>query len=334
MEFEKLLTWYQENKRDLVFRKTREPYHIWISEIMLQQTQVDTVLPYFVRFLKQYPTVLDLANAREEALLKVVEGLGYYRRFKNMLKAAKHIAIDYNGNFPNTYEEIIKLPGIGVYTAGAIMSICYDAPYSAVDGNVIRVLSRYFMLDQNMRIEKNKKMVNHINQQLIEKTDPNTYTQALMELGALVCRPLNPKCDVCPLNQKCLAHINQKEHVYPMLSKLKEKPTKHWITFMIETPNGLILRKRDEALLNGMYEYPQIEAESLNYALEMLEDEGVYIEIISDKTSYKHVFTHMIWEMDVYQARLISGMKSTWSIVSKNEFITKPMAVAHRKIKK
>lgn len=334
MNFKALLLWYEHNQRDLIFRKTKAPYHIWISEIMLQQTQVDTVLPYFVRFLERYPTIVDLANASMEELLKTVEGLGYYRRFKNMHKAAQVIVDQYDGAFPHTYEQLLKLPGVGAYTAGAIMSICYDQPYSAVDGNVIRVLSRYEMLDDDMRLDKNKKKVNVINQQLIEQTKPSAYTQAMMELGALVCKPLQPKCDLCPLAQGCKAHQHGVEQAYPKLSKLKDKKMVSYTTFVIEHPDGIILRKRTESLLEGMYEYPQLESESLSYAIDTLSEQGVSIDVMGEPMYHEHVFTHMVWQMTIYHARHIEGMLDDWSIVKRSEVKDKPMAIAHRKIKK
>ena len=334
MDFERLLLWYQENQRDLPFRKTEDPYHIWVSEIMLQQTQVDTVIPYFNKFIKIYPSVTDLAQTSEEVLLKVVEGLGYYRRFKHMLKAVQYIVNHHQGVFPSTYEDVLKLPGVGMYTAGAILSIAFHKPYSAVDGNVIRVLSRYFAIDDDMRQEKNKKIIQNLNQDLIEKTKPNMYTQALMELGAIICRPKQPKCSVCPLNQTCAAYQNNDQERYPVLSKLGAKTEKTYITFVIKDDKHYYLNKRTESLLEGMYEYPQIESESLYSALDVLEKQGVIIEPEQTPTVVKHVFTHQIWTMHVYHARLIGKSHPNWQKLTKEALLLKPMAVAHKKIKR
>lgn len=334
MHVNDLNVWYEKNKRDLAFRHTQDPYHIWVSEIMLQQTQVDTVIPYFLKFIKKYPTIDRLAEAPLESLLKDVEGLGYYRRFKLMLKAAVMIRDDHQGVFPHKYEDVLALPGVGHYTAGAIMSIAYQKPYSAVDGNVIRVLSRYFAINDDMRQEKNKKKIQTINQNIIVHTDPHIYTQALMELGATVCKPRQPKCEVCPLKMSCLAHINHTEEAYPVLSKLNQKIEKSYITFILNDGDDLILNKRGEGLLEGMYEYPQVESESLYDALSHFEDLGVYLEPIGQPNSYKHIFTHQIWLMTVYHARYISGMLPTWQKLNKEEVEKKPMAIAHKKIKK
>ncbi|MFU8793571.1 MAG: A/G-specific adenine glycosylase [Acholeplasmataceae bacterium] len=334
MDVHALNAWYESNKRDLAFRKTQDPYHIWVSEIMLQQTQVDTVIPYFLKFIKKYPTVLALAQTPLEVLLKDVEGLGYYRRFKLMLKAAIMIKDQYQGIFPNTYKDVLALPGVGHYTAGAIMSIAYKEPYSAVDGNVIRVLSRYFALGDDMRQEKHRKKIQDINQTIIVKTKPHIYTQALMELGAIICKPKDPKCDLCPLNTHCLAHLNHTEEAYPVLSKLSQKVEKSYITFIITDGNNLILNKREEQLLEGMYEYPQVESESLYDALNQFEADGIAIEPMGNPMTYKHVFTHQIWLMTVYHARHIAGMRNSWQTLSADEVASKPMAIAHKKIKK
>ncbi|MFA6801530.1 MAG: A/G-specific adenine glycosylase, partial [Acholeplasmataceae bacterium] len=300
MDIKNLELWYQKNKRSLIFRKTKEPYKIWVSEIMLQQTQVETVLPFFDRFMNVYPTVFDLANTDELTLHKVVEGLGYYRRFRYMQEAAKVIVNEFDGIFPNTYDEVIKLPGIGKYTAGAIMSIAYDLPYSALDGNVIRVLSRYLNISEDMRLEKNKKILNEINQSYIEKSHPNLYTQAMMELGAMICRPQNPKCDKCPIALYCQAHAMGIETKLPYLSKLKEKKEFNYITLIIKDESYYYLYKRTEDLLKNMYMYPQFESESIQSVLLNLEAEGIILEVINYIGNYKHVFTHLIWHMDVY----------------------------------
>jgi A/G-specific adenine glycosylase len=334
MNIKKLEAWYEKNHRKLLFRETKDPYQIWVSEIMLQQTQVDTVLPFFKRFVNKYPNVLALSKTNEETLKKDVEGLGYYRRFKYMLKAAQLIVEKHNGVFPDTYEEVLSLPGIGKYTVGAIMSIAYHKPYSALDGNVIRVLSRYLNLEDDFRVEQNKKKLDEINQVYIEKASPNIYTQALMELGATICRPKNPKCEMCPLNDHCLAYELNIQESLPVMSKLKNKKYFNYITLKIEDDNGyLYLRKRTENLLEGMYEYPQFESESIYDVLSQLEDQGIYIDLIEEKKNYKHVFTHQVWHMQVYETRLIKNHHLDWVKIKKDELKDIPMAIAHRKIK-
>jgi A/G-specific adenine glycosylase len=333
MDIIKLEQWYLKNHRKLSFRETQDPYHIWVSEIMLQQTQVETVLPYFERFINKYPSVFDLAQANIDYLRKDLEGIGYYRRFKLMHEAANEIVNQYHGVFPNTHEEIMKLPGIGRYTAGAIMSIAYNKPYSALDGNVIRVLSRYLGLHDDYRIEKNRKALDHKNQEIVEQSKPNIYTQAIMELGALICRPKNPNCINCPIQEHCVAFQQDLVDQLPFLSKLSKQKEIAYVTLIIRNDNFIYLRKRDEKLLEGMYEYPQFEAESIDYVIDLLNDEGIYIDVIDHPIAYKHVFSHQIWNMMTYPCVLKSKPKSDWIKVEKTSVNDLPMAVAHRKIK-
>lgn len=334
MDIKRLEAWYEQNHRKLLFRETKDPYKIWISEIMLQQTQVETVLPFFEKFITKYPDVKTLSKTTEETLKKDVEGLGYYRRFKYLLKAANYIMDIHEGMFPDTYEEVLKLPGVGKYTAGAIMSIAYNKPYSALDGNVIRVLSRYLNLGDDFRIEKNRKKLDQINQAYIEHATPNIYTQALMELGATVCRPKKPKCESCPLNKYCLAYEFGIQESLPFMSRLKDKKMFQYITLQIyDDEQHIFLRKRTENLLEGMYEYPQFESESIFDVISTLETKHIFIDVIKDMGIYKHVFTHQIWEMHVYQVKLISGIDKSWTKVSIDDIKKLPMAIANRKIK-
>lgn len=334
MDIRALEAWYEKNHRKLLFRETKNPYMIWISEIMLQQTQVESVLPFFERFTKKYPTVEDLAQADEEILQKDVEGLGYYRRFRNMHLAAKKIVSDYNGKFPIEYKDVIGLPGIGKYTAGAIMSIAYNLPYSALDGNVIRVLSRYLGVDADMRLEKNKKNLDDINQAYIDKANPFIYTQAMMELGALICKPKQPQCDTCPLQKHCFALIHDRIQYLPMLSKLKEKKTFQFITLILHFEDGFYLRKRNEELLKGMYEYPQYDAKSIYSVQSILEDQGVTTLLMDfEPILYKHVFTHQIWIMNTFHVQVIDGKLDDWVKFDRSKLKDIPMAIAHRKIK-
>ncbi|MDA3931174.1 MAG: A/G-specific adenine glycosylase [Tenericutes bacterium] len=315
--------WYEKNKRDLPFRENKNPYFIWVSEIMLQQTQVETVIPYFNKFIKKYPTIKSLSQTDEDTLFSVIQGLGYYRRFKNMLKAAKTVHSEYKDEFPSTYQEIRKLAGIGEYTAGAIMSIAYNKPFAATDGNVIRVIARTYDIKDDMRIEKNKKQIKLINQQLIDAAIPKIYTQAIMELGALVCRPVNPACEDCPIHGTCKAYILNKQNELPYFSKKKNKKTIKYHVFLIEDDNSLYLRKRTERLLGGMYEFPQFEEN------EMIPFD---YEVIEDKGTYKHVFTHLIWEMKVERIKLKSEPLTVWLKINKELIKDYPMATAHKKI--
>ncbi|PKK97727.1 MAG: A/G-specific adenine glycosylase [Tenericutes bacterium HGW-Tenericutes-2] len=333
MDIKRLEAWYEKNHRKLIFRETNHPYYIWVSEIMLQQTQVEAVLPYFERHIKKYPTVKELALADEVVFQKDVEGLGYYRRFKNMLKAAKIIVDEYQGVFPNQYNDLIKLPGIGKYTAGAIMSISYNLPYSALDGNVIRVLSRYLGKEEDMRLEKNRKVLDSINQSFIENATPKIYTQAMMELGAKVCRPKNPKCEECPLSEHCFAYLNDQVEKFPVLSKLKDKKEFNYITLIIQYEDKYILRKRTESLLEGMYEYPQYEVESISNIVNDFEDQGIHVSYYQYQKSYRHIFTHQVWNMHIYKVIVKDKIMEDWILLDKEKISEMPMAIAHRKIK-
>ena len=333
MTIEKLENWYLENQRKFNFRGTTNPYYIWISEIMLQQTQAETVEPYYAKFIQRFPTIESLANANEEDIKRLVEGIGYYRRFSNLKKAAIEIMTLHNETFPTTYDALLSLSGIGKYTAGAILSIAYNQPYSALDGNVIRVLSRYLGDRGDMRKEKEKKRLDAYNQSMIEKANPRIYTQAMIELGALVCRPKNPKCSICPLNEQCFAFHNNLVTELPYLAKMKKQKVIHYIVCILEDEEHYFLRKRTENLLEGMYEWPQFERESVFSALNDLSGSGIDAELLEDMGTYQHVFSHQIWEMDVFQFRVIKNESTAYHKILKKDILKYPMAIAHRKIK-
>lgn len=333
MNVEKLETWFLQHKRDLNFRNFSLPYHVWVSEIMLQQTQAETVEPYFSRFINVYPSVEALANAKDDDLKRLVEGIGYYRRFSYMKKAAQIIVDAHQKKFPDTIEDLLKLPGVGKYTAGAIMSIAYNKPYSALDGNVVRVLSRYLGKKDNMREEKFRNELDRYNQQIIEKAHPKIYSEAMIELGALVCKPKNPLCNRCPLNEDCIAYQHDLTKEIPYLSKLKKQKEIYYITFVIRDIDHVYLVKRTERLLEGMYSYLQFERESLSKAIDDLEDEGIYGQVSRKIGSYRHVFSHQIWFMDVHEFYLLRDDKKRLIKLNIDHIHDVPMAVAHRKIK-
>ena len=324
--------WYQANHRALPFRESQNPYFIWVIEIMAQQTQMETVVPYFERFIRRYPTVQDLANTDSDTLHKMVEGIGYYRRFQHMHEAAKIIVSTYNGIFPTTHETVLSLPGVGEYTAGAIMSIAYNKPYAATDGNVIRVLSRFFRIFDDMRTPKARRIIAELNQKLIIEATPHIYTQAIMELGALVCRPQNPLCESCPLRSSCAAYKDQLTAVLPVISPHKKPKIIHYTTLIIEHQNKIALLKKEEGLLKGMYLFPQFEDRSIEAISKILEASGFQINEITKLKNYRHVFTHTIWSMSVYKIginEIPDGSPYTFF----DEITSLPMAIAHRKIK-
>lgn len=268
MNFEaKLINWYSKYKRDLPWRKTQNPYFIWLSEIILQQTQVKQGLPYYYAFVKQYPSVFDLANASEEEVLKLWQGLGYYSRARNLHATAQHIALELNGVFPNTYKGLIQLKGIGDYTASAIASIAFNEVAAVVDGNVYRVLSRYFGIDTPINSTQGIKEFKALASALIDKHQPATYNQAIMEFGAIQCKPKNPECEVCPLKNGCMAL--QKNTLDQLPVKLKKtKVTTKYFNFLVcvDKDKNILFEKRDKkGIWQNLYQFPLIETEkSLN----------------------------------------------------------------------
>src|SRR5690606_16865166 len=220
-----IITWYSGNKRFLPWRETSDPYKIWLSEIMSQQTRVEQSLPYYLKFIESYPTVFDLAQASEEDVLKLWQGLGYYSRARNLHSTAKYVALGLNGVFPGNYSGLIKLKGIGDYTASAIASICFNEPAPVVDGNVYRVLSRYFGVDIPVNSSKGVKYFKELALTLIDHDNPGTYNQALMEFGARQCKPQSPNCDICPLNNSCVAL--QQNTISALPVKIRNTKIKH-----------------------------------------------------------------------------------------------------------
>lgn len=265
MEFSNsLLHWYLQNKRDLPWRNTSHPYPIWLSEIMLQQTRVAQGLPYFMSFMEAFPTVFDLAKADEEQVLKLWQGLGYYSRARNMHKTAQIIAFDLNGNFPNNYNDLLKLKGIGEYTAAAIASFAYNEVVPVVDGNVYRVLSRYFDIETDIASSSARKEFTALAKELIPKDNPALFNQAIMEFGALQCVPKNPNCEICIFNSSCAALQKKKVSELPVKLK-KTKVTNKYFNYLVflDDFNATIINKRSEkGIWHNLYEFPVIETES------------------------------------------------------------------------
>jgi A/G-specific adenine glycosylase len=265
MEFSNsLLQWYLQNKRDLPWRNTTNPYPIWLSEIMLQQTRVAQGMPYFLSFTEHFPTVLDLAKADEQTVLKLWQGLGYYSRARNMHKTAQHIAYELDGNFPNNYKDLLKLKGIGEYTAAAIASFAFNEVVPVVDGNVFRVLSRYFDVETDIASATAKKEFSALAQELIPQNNPALFNQAIMEFGALQCVPKNPKCEICIFNNSCAAL--QKKKVANLPVKLKKtKVTNRYFNYIVfsDLENKTTINQRTEkGIWHNLYEFPVIESEN------------------------------------------------------------------------
>ena len=295
-----LLPWYGENKRDLPWRSDKEPYHVWLSEIMLQQTRVEAVKGYYARFLEALPTVEDLANADDELLHKLWEGLGYYSRVRNLKKAAQ--AVVAMGGFPGEYKDVLALPGIGEYTAGAICSICYDQHTPAVDGNVLRVISR--LTDDATPIDdpKYKKQVREALAGVYPK-EAGDFTQTLMELGATLCGPnWKPRCEECPCKDFCLAHQRGTAEKLPVKAPKKQKRVEEYTVFILSCGGKYALEKRpDSGLLAGLWQFTNVPGKvDTAEAMASLKEMGLQPRDILRQSERKHIFTHIRWEMRAY----------------------------------
>ena len=304
-EFRKsLLSWYRREKRDLPWRKTSDPYHIWVSEVMLQQTRVDTVIPYYKRFLESFPTMEALADAEEDELLKMWEGLGYYSRVRNLQTGVREVISDYGGKVPSNRAEISTLKGVGPYTAGAVLSIAYGVPEHAIDGNVMRVISRLLLIEEDISISRTKKIFEAVVMDLIDKDDPSSFNQGLMELGATICTP-KPRCLLCPVRDFCLAFQEGRQEELPVKTKKTKKKIIPVTAFAVQNMQGeWLLRKRPaKGLLASLWEFPMVEYAE-NQSLEEMALEHFAIELMSvvEILSFKHIFTHLTWEMKSYRA--------------------------------
>lgn len=302
-----LLPWFYEHKRDLPWRRDKEPYHVWLSEIMLQQTRVEAVKEYYMRFLRELPNIKDLAACPDDRLMKLWEGLGYYNRARNLKIAATTIMTDYHGVFPQNIEEIRSLKGIGDYTAGAIGSICFGLKTPAVDGNVLRVLSRVYNDASNIDLASTKKAYKNRLETLYPDEDCGDFTQSLMELGALICIPNGVcKCAECPLNSICEAYKQGRTHLLPVRSEKRQRKHVDMTVFVLcfEDTDGLYyaIRKREEkGLLHGLYEFYNIaEAMDVKCAMAHLSKHNISAGELLKEVKYTHIFTHVEWHMTAY----------------------------------
>ncbi len=300
-----LLTWYDLNGRTLPWRSVVTPYRTWVSEIMLQQTRVSAVIPYFERFMEELPDVSALAAVSEERLLKLWEGLGYYSRARNLQKAAKIVVSDFGGALPQSYHALLSLPGIGEYTAAAIASINFSEPVAAVDGNLLRVAARVSGCGEDIMDAKVRRLFRQRLDAAIDADRPGAYNQAMMDLGATVCLPNGaPKCEICPARTVCEAYKNGLTEVLPVRAKKKSRRVEERTVLLLFQGGKVALRKRpDTGLLAGLWEYPNL-PESLDEAgaLLALAQMGLSAESIAPAGSAKHIFTHIEWDMKGYFA--------------------------------
>lgn len=298
---ELILDWYEAGHRDLPWRNTRDPYRIWISEIMLQQTRAETVVSYYERFLSHYPDVFTLANAGEGELLKCWEGLGYYSRARMLQKAAKVIAAEYGGALPADVKKLRALPGIGDYTAGAIASIAFGIPAAAVDGNVERVICRVDAVTAETGSPAVRKRITERAQQLVPKDRPGAFANAMMELGATVCTPRNPACLVCPVRSLCEGFARGIAQKLPHKPKKKAQRVENRAVLIIVADDRVLVTRRQERLLSGLFVFPDVLDETEPAKIcEAAGALGVSCAYDSYAGHARHVFTHIIWEMDVH----------------------------------
>ena len=292
-----LINWYHQNKRDLPWRRTLDPYSIWLSEIMLQQTRVAQGLPYYLKFIKAFPTVFDLAKAKESTVLRLWQGLGYYSRARNLHSCAKTVVNEYNGTFPTTYKGLLELKGVGKYTAAAISSICFEEARAVVDGNVYRVLSRIYGIEDDISSTSGAKTFEKLANELIDHKRPSDYNQAIMEFGALQCVPKSPNCSICPLSMDCYAFKNNEQHLLPVKLKKVKVKKRYFNYFVIKSKDKIYLNLRGpKDVWQGLYDFGLIESNSSISIEEIMDSlpKKFLSEITIEEESkiFKHVLTH------------------------------------------
>ncbi|MRH44662.1 A/G-specific adenine glycosylase [Aquibacillus halophilus] len=336
-----LIDWFQKEQRDLPWRQDKDPYKIWVSEIMLQQTKVDTVIPYFNQFIEKFPTLVDLADANEQEVLKAWEGLGYYSRARNLQNAVREVVTSYDSKIPQESKQLALLKGVGPYTKGAILSIAYDIPEPAVDGNVMRVFSRLLMIDHDISKQSVRRLFEQCVSETISQDNPSAFNQGLMELGALICTPKKPSCMLCPVQEHCKAYHNGVQEQLPVKTKKKKQKEIPYLVFVIQDDQGNILieQRPEEGLLANMWQFPMIPLfeVDLEHSVNWIEQKyGIKVSVENNLEQIKHVFSHLIWQLGVYKAGLVSGNLSEKNavLVPKNELANYPFPVSHQKILK
>lgn len=292
-----LISWYDHHRRELPWRNTRDPYKIWLSEIILQQTRVKQGLPYYERFVEQYPSVHDLAAASEEEVLRLWQGLGYYSRARNLHNCAKMIVEEYQGQFPGTFEELLKLKGVGNYTAAAIASFAFDQPAAVVDGNVYRVLARVFGIDTDIASSKGAKEFQQLANELIDPERPGVYNQAIMEFGAMQCSPASPACALCPVSESCYAFNHNAQQKLPVKLKKTKVRDRHFFYLVIEDEEGLWMKQRGpKDVWQSLYDFKlvefqkPVEIEKALEAVPLFKKKGVFLA--NESKIYKHILSH------------------------------------------
>ncbi|APZ46015.1 A/G-specific adenine glycosylase [Polaribacter reichenbachii] len=323
-----LIYWYLQNSRELPWRKTKNPYYIWLSEIMLQQTRVAQGLSYYLKFTSTFPTVFDLAKADESTVLKMWQGLGYYSRARNLHFTAKQIANEFNGEFPSTFKEIIKLKGIGDYTASAIASICFDEPTAVVDGNVYRVLSRYFGIDTPINSSAGIKEFKKLAQTLIDESQPGTFNQAIMDFGAIQCKPKKPLCMFCPFTDSCVALQKNLIETLPVKEKKIKVRNRYFNFLVIKTKDNktILSERKGKGIWQGLYQFPLIESDKNINKNELISSDE-FIALFPDETTislfnkkeivHKLSHQHLYTQFWIVETEYSSEAKINWSDIEK-----------------
>jgi A/G-specific adenine glycosylase len=307
-----LTSWYQKHRRSLPWRDTNDPYRVWVSEVILQQTRVNQGIEYYYRFLERFPEVCILADAPLDEVLKLWQGLGYYTRARNLHKAAHKVCYDHQGQFPRTYEGLIQLPGIGEYTASAVASFCFNEPVAVVDGNVARVLSRLEGIDLPVNSSRGKKELAKLAQSIISRKDPAAHNQAIMEFGSLQCTPRQPDCPECPLKDRCAAYQGGMVNQLPVKQRKQKKRRRHFYYLDIEHQGDIFLHKRKENdIWNSLYQFPLIETHQPLEIPELAHTEqwqklfsGLTPEINGVSEPYRHVLSHQKIEARFIRVKL------------------------------
>ena len=324
----KIYQWYTENRRDLPWRSTTDPYLIWVSETILQQTRISQGLPYYYRFIDRFPNVKSLAVAPADELMKIWEGLGYYSRARNMQTAAKMIVTEMGGIFPPDYNTLRKLKGIGDYTASAVASIVYNQPHPVIDGNVIRVLSRYFGISEPAGSARGRKAFAAKASEIMNPADPGFHNQALMEFGALCCVPRNPACTGCPLQNSCFAWLNDMVAALPVKTKKAPRKIRYFYFYLVEDPHNMIIVKREmDDIWKNLYQLPLMEAGSELPDAEILSNgltaellRGNPAEIREISHSYRHELTHQLIMARFIRIRMTNlAPMASWITIKKKE---------------
>ena len=329
----KLVSWYQNNKRDLPWRSTVNPYHIWLSEIILQQTRVLQGAPYYLAFLKAFPTIEDLAEANENKVLKMWQGLGYYSRARNLHFTAKDIVNNFGGEFPKDHKQVLKLKGVGVYTAAAITSFAFDMPYAVVDGNVIRVLSRVFGISIPFDTSAGRKVFHQLAQELLIDKEAAIYNQAIMEFGAIQCKPRNPDCSCCPMHDFCIAYNTNSVEGLPVKSKRIKVKNRFLHYLFIEQEDSIFLGKRKSGIWTGLYEFPFLEFQIKMGEKQVMQSEvwsnfflNSTCEVKSVSSEFIHILSHQKIHAQFWKIKVFRFSLEEYELISKDSLLEFPVS--------